>query len=103
MSREEREKRDTVRSVPRALASFSTFSPFSSIFFISRRKRPLTVKEQAEVADARARAAAAAQARQDAFAKTAVGKATARAVADARKPVAPPSDRNDRRAADWLS
>ena len=55
------------------------------------------------MADARARAAAAAEARQQAFNKTAVGRATAKAVADARKPVAAPADRNDRRAADWLS
>jgi len=68
----------------------------------SRRKRPLTAAEQAEVADARARAAAAAEGRQAKYAQTAVGKATAKAVADARKPAAPPG-RSDTRAADWLS
>lgn len=85
---------------------FSTSSSKTSSHFPnthnSRRKRPLTAAEQAEVADARARAAAAAEARQARFAQTAVGKATAKAVADARKPAAPPG-RGDTRAADWLS
>lgn len=86
------------------LLSLSHPSPSPSIPTHSRRKRPLTAAEQAEVADARARAAAAAEARQRAFNKTAVGRAQAKAVADARKPAAGgPADRNDRRAQDWLS
>jgi hypothetical protein len=82
------------------LTTFPPTSPLSQNN--SRRKRPLTAAEQAEVADARARAAAAAEARQARYAQTAVGKATAKAVADARKPAAPPG-RGDTRAADWLS
>jgi hypothetical protein len=65
-------------------------------------RRPLTEAERAEANDARAHAAAAAEARAKAAENTPFGRAAKKAQADARRPE-PARGTGGSNAADWLS